>query len=79
MTYTPAQLARDMQVGRSKVMTWIKSGRLAAVNVSEGSKPQYRITDDAVALFLDSRRVKVSAAIGPRRITQRTTKDYFGT
>ena len=76
-TYTPAQLAKQLQVSRSKVMTWITSGRMAAVHVAEGRIPRYRITDDAVETFLDSRRVKVSAAIGPRRITQRTTKDYF--
>lgn len=77
-TYTPAQLAKDMQVGRGTVMTLIKSGKLAAYNVAEGKAPRYRITQDAVETFLDSRRVKTAPKIQlNRRITNRTTKDYF--
>lgn len=61
-------------------MGWIRSGALAAVNVSEGTKPQYRITSDAVEAFFDSRRVKAAPKIQPtRRIVSRTTKDYFAT
>ncbi|HJN08180.1 MAG: helix-turn-helix domain-containing protein [Pirellulaceae bacterium] len=79
-TYTPAQLAKQLQVSRTKVMTWISSGKLTAVNVGEGDVPRYRITADAVETFLDRRQVKPSATKGPtRRITQRTAKDYFST
>lgn len=78
-TYTPAQLAKALQVSRGKVMTWIKYGKLAAVNMAEGRTPRYRITQDAVDAFLDSRRVKVAPKVQTsRRITARTTKDYFG-
>ena len=59
-------------------MGWIRSGALAAVNVSEGTKPQYRITSDAVEAFFDSRRVKAAPKIQPT-IVSRTTKDYFAT
>lgn len=77
-TYTPAQLAKALQVSRGKVMTWIKSGKLAALNMSDSETPRYRITQDAVDEFLDSRLVKAAPMVQPnRRITARTTKDYF--
>lgn len=77
-TFTPSQLAKYLQVSRSKVMTWISSGKLAAVNMAEGRTPRYRITQGAVEAFLDSRRVKAAPMVQPnRRITNRTTKDYF--
>ena len=77
-TYTPVQLAKALQVSRGKVMTWIKSGKLGALNMSDGAVPRYRITQYAVDEFLDSRRVKAAPMVRPnRRITARTAKDYF--
>ena len=54
-TFTPAQLARHLQVSRGKIMTWISAGKLVAVNVAEGSIPRYRITSNAIEACLDSR------------------------
>lgn len=77
-TYTPAQLARHLQVSRNKVMGWIHGGQLIAANLASGQTPRYRITQDALESFLDSRRVKPAThKQASRRITQRTTRDYF--
>jgi excisionase family DNA binding protein len=53
MTYTPQQIAERFKVGHATVLEWIRSGELAAVNVarSQGGKPRWRITSDALLAF----------------------------
>lgn len=49
---TPPQIARELQVRQSKPLCWIKSGRLPAVNLSEGKRPRYRVRREDLDDFL---------------------------
>lgn len=54
---TPPEVARLIRVREAKVISWIRSGRLPAINVSEGARPKYRIKPDDLDGFLKSRAV----------------------
>ncbi len=54
---TPPEVARLIRVRESKVISWIRAGRLPAINVSEGTRPKYRIKPDDLETFLASRAV----------------------
>jgi len=56
---TPNAFAKLHCIGRSKVMRWIKSGRLYAINVAdEGSTwPRYRIPVEAQEAFVEASTV----------------------
>jgi len=56
MTYlSPPQVAKQLQVGRDKVLNWIRSGELKAANVSDSFRPRYRIAPASLDLFLAGR------------------------
>lgn len=54
---TPPEIARALRVSESKVLLWIRAGRLPAVNVSEGQRPKYRIRAADLDSFLAGRAV----------------------
>lgn len=68
---TPPEFAEDMRVKPEKVVGWIRSGELEAVDVAnEGSsRPRFRITPEAIEAFLKRRRTTKPAAktTAPRR------------
>ena len=76
MTFTPAALAKELRVSRSKVMGWIHSGQLVAFDVGDGDKPRYRIDEEAVREFQEKRRVKPPDR-RDRRIVRKTKKEWF--
>lgn len=70
---TPPVIARRYAVNVGKVLAWIASGELAAVNVGDGAKrPRWRITPEALADF-ERRR-----AAQPRPATARRKKEKAG-
>lgn len=49
---TPPQVAEDYGVDPHRVVAWIKSGKLHAINVSDGlQRPRYRISPEALVAF----------------------------
>jgi excisionase family DNA binding protein len=54
---SPPQLARRLGVGETKVLGWIKSGALRAVNLASNvlGRPRYRVSPEALAEFLAGR------------------------
>jgi hypothetical protein len=56
---TPPQLARKWKVGVQKILAWIHSGELRAVNLATrpGGRPRYRICPEDVELFEQARSV----------------------
>ncbi len=61
------QLARHLAVGTAKILGWIKSGKLQAVNISDSPRrPQYRISPEALRDFATAR-----AAAQPRQERKR--------
>jgi excisionase family DNA binding protein len=52
---TPPEVAKRLRVSPERVIAWIRSGRLAAVNVGSGPKrPRYRVAQEAVDALLRS-------------------------
>ena len=66
--YTPPEVARLLRCRESKIATWIKSGRLPAVNLSEGQRPRYRVRRADLDQFL------AGAAVVPVVRTERRQK-----
>ncbi len=64
---TPPQVAEQLAVDPAKVLTWIRSGALAAVNVGEGPlRPRFRVSPEALSDFL-RRRQTTPPTPRPRR------------
>jgi excisionase family DNA binding protein len=78
LAFSPTELAKSLRVSRGRIMQWIKSGRLRAVNISDATRPSYRVEADALREFLDSRAVKLRPRRSPtRRITTPTREEWF--
>ena len=53
---SPPQRAKQLGIDPEKVIGWIESGQLVAVNVSNGTRPRWRISDSAFEAFLVARQ-----------------------
>ncbi len=49
---TPPEAAAELRCRESKILGWIRSGRLPSINLSEGLRPRYRISRAALDTFL---------------------------
>ena len=58
--FTPPETARLLGVKHDKILAWIKSGELAAVNLAtrHGGRPRWRISRQALDDFLARRAAK---------------------
>ncbi len=59
-TLTPPQVAKQLGVNADKILAWIRSGELTAINVAQnlGGRPRYRVTSQDLEQFQDSRRTR---------------------
>ena len=66
---TPPEVARRYRISPEKVVGWIRSGELRAIDVSarSSSRPRYRIDPDDLAAFEERRRVVPAPEPGRRR------------
>ena len=69
VTYTPPQIAKRYAVNPDKVLAWIRSGELTAVNVATSSsgRPRWRITAAALAEIEGRRSSRPAAKPATRR------------
>jgi transposase len=69
---TPAQVAKKLGVAVGKVLTWINSGELVAVNIatSRSNRPRWAVQPEALNEFLKGRRA-VPASPTVERKTRR--------
>jgi excisionase family DNA binding protein len=74
--FTPPQVAEQLAVDSAKVIAWIRSGALAAVNVGNGAtRPRYRVAPEAFEEFLRRRSTQPAAKpVRTRRIA--TVKEF---
>lgn len=81
--FSPPKAAKILEVNSDKVLAWIKSGELVAVNVAanaNGERPRWRISEDELGKFLLRRRHAASVDIKPtrrRRSQAAPTTRYF--
>ena len=79
---TPPQIAEQFGVAVEKVIAWIKSGELAALNLANRGchRPRYSITPDALDAFKRSRQVIPQTVSPTRRVRRKpaaTERNYF--
>ena len=69
MSHTVTDLMHRFGVSQHTVLAWIDSGELKAVDVSRkrGGKPRWRITQEALELFEQSRTKTPAPPPSPRR------------
>lgn len=81
--FTPPQLAASRRLRLGKVLSWIHSGQLAAVNCAEnvGGRPRWRISQQALDAFdaARSNRNQVAAPMARRQRKASTAEitEYF--
>ena len=71
---TPPTVGKILGVDPSRVIGWIRAGKLDAINLSEGRRPRYRVSRDALDRFLRQRQVV--AATKPVRNRRKTYRWY---
>jgi hypothetical protein len=71
--FSPPQIARARRLRVGKVLGWIRSGELAAVNCAThaGRRPRWRVRADALAAFDQARSNRVNQQ-SPRPQRQRS-------
>ena len=74
---TPPQVARRLGVNPDKVLSWIRSGELPAVNVTTkpGGRPKYRIAPADLDTFRTRRSPQ--QRIKPKRAAKSSGKVYY--
>lgn len=82
---TTRQVAERLGLGgdTDKVLSWIRSGELPAINVARKAtgRPRYRVDPGDLALFVSRRRVRPQPDVTRRRRKRATTHNvipFFG-
>lgn len=59
---TPPEVARRYRISAEKVLAWIRSGELRAINVATrtSGRPRYRITAEGLADFEERRAAQAT-------------------
>ena len=67
-TLTPPQVAKRLRVSPDKVLAWIRSSELRAVNVAtrDSTRPRYRVTINDLKAFEERRSTSAGISV-PRR------------
>ncbi|MCA9185000.1 MAG: helix-turn-helix domain-containing protein [Planctomycetales bacterium] len=78
---TPPEVARLLKVKPHKILAWIQSGELRAINVAAklGGRPRYRVTVEDLRAFTSGRVVGPPPTVkrSPRRSKRDGFKNYF--
>jgi predicted DNA-binding transcriptional regulator AlpA len=77
--YTPEEVARLFRVGSDTIRTWIRSGKLGAINTARilCGKPRFVILPEHLAAFERCNRVFVPPKPTRRRRMPKDVVDYF--
>ena len=75
---TPPEVAKRLRIRPDKVLAWIRSGELTAIDVSEsqGGRPRWRVSEADLQDFL-KRRQSQPAPKQTRRRREKPRKSYF--
>jgi hypothetical protein len=78
-SFKPAEYAEARGISVDKVLSWIRSGELQAINVAQsanGQRPRYRIATDAIERFETARSTCPTPATTPRRVRNKPVKEF---
>ena len=64
---TPPQVARRLGVKAQRVRAWIRSGELKAANLSDATRPRYRVDPIDLQIFLQRRSAGPAPKVSRRR------------
>ena len=75
--WSPPQVAQQRGIRVSKVLAWIHSGELAAVNCAErrGGRPRWRVSEEALAAFDAARSNRAPERTASRRSRTASNRD----
>ncbi|MGA2798246.1 MAG: DNA-binding protein [Thermoguttaceae bacterium] len=73
MKVTPPKLAKSWGIDAHKILTWIETGELAAINAATkpGGRPRFLIDEKDIELF----ELRRSTTPAPKSIRRRRAKD----
>lgn len=77
-TFAPRQIAERYGVDHGKVLRWIESGELKAVNVATrvGGRPRWRVSEESLAAF-EQARTNATPAKQARRRPVRVERRFY--
>lgn len=55
---TVEQVAKELQVHKNRVYSWIQAGDLAAIDIGRGGKHNYRISRTDLDAFKQARKIR---------------------
>lgn len=73
---TPPEIAKSLRVSPEKVVAWIRDGRLKAINVSNQTRPRYRVSHKDLNAFL--KEIEVPSKRSPKVNQQRKQRPPEG-
>lgn len=75
---TPPAIAKQLVVHVGKVLGWIQSGELRAINLGNGMRPRWRIMPEDLKAFLERRAAQPALkATRRRRKVDPAVTEYF--
>ena len=77
-TLTPPDIAKRYGVATAKVINWIRTGELAAINLANRgcTRPRYSVSPEALEQFEASRRVVPDGGLSTtQRLRRRAASD----
>jgi excisionase family DNA binding protein len=77
--YSPPQVAEQLGVNPEKVIGWIRSGELRAINVAArlGSRPRFRIGEADLLAFVQQRSAVPTTPTPKRRKKLANVEKFF--
>jgi excisionase family DNA binding protein len=78
-TLTPAEIARRLRISADKVLGWIHSGELTAINVAQNpsGRPRFRVDVADYVEFQNRRQVRPQGPVSKRPRKQRADVHEF--
>lgn len=78
-TKTTAEVAQQLAVDPGKVLDWIHSGQLVAVNVATntGGRPRWRVSQESLAEFLARRKSQLPPSTRSRRKPKSDVIEFY--
>ena len=77
--FTPPEIAASRGIGVAKVLHFIHSGQLAAINMARdpNGRPRFRVSIEALRAFEESRQVRPEPRPRQRRRRRQDIIEYF--